>query len=227
MQKGRLKADPHTMMTPLPGVFVAGAALAPSKHAIRSCADGRAAARVIHGYVTGHPTTRPAHEWTVRLGHLNDCETATLLEGSTDTPRAPGVFSEATAPAESDRCLHCACAKQDSCLLRTFAIQTGANPKAFQLQRKPVERIATHPALIYEPGKCIACGLCIQIAKRAGEPLGLAFVGRGFSIKVATPFSEPLTQALEKAARECAENCPTAALTLQSSSLSPCGRGPG
>jgi predicted molibdopterin-dependent oxidoreductase YjgC len=87
--------------------------------------------------------------------------------------------------------------------------------KAFAMERRPVERVGTHPDLVYEPGKCISCGLCVQIARRAGEPLGLTFVGRGFSMRVGVPFDGALSEALRVAARECAAACPTAALSLR------------
>jgi NADH dehydrogenase/NADH:ubiquinone oxidoreductase subunit G len=61
---------------------------------------------------------------------------------------------------------------------------------------------------------CIACGLCVQIAERAREPLGLTFIGRGFAVRVGVPFNAPLAEALTRMAAECARACPTGALVL-------------
>ena len=66
--------------------------------------------------------------------------------------------------------------------------------------------------MIYEPGKCIKCGLCIQITKKGGEEFGLTFVNRGFDVRVEPPFNESLDMALKKVAKACVEACPTAAL---------------
>jgi NADH dehydrogenase/NADH:ubiquinone oxidoreductase subunit G len=52
----------------------------------------------------------------------------------------------------------------------------------------------------------------VQIAETYREPLGLTFVGRGFEVRVGTPWDEPLIQALTEAAQACAEACPTRAL---------------
>ena len=69
--------------------------------------------------------------------------------------------------------------------------------------------------IIYEPGKCIDCGLCIQTAARAGEELGLTFVGRGFDVRVAVPFDRSIAQALKHSADQCVNACPTGALAFR------------
>jgi NADH dehydrogenase/NADH:ubiquinone oxidoreductase subunit G len=53
----------------------------------------------------------------------------------------------------------------------------------------------------------------VQITSEAAEPLGLAFVGRGFDVHVAVPFDEPLSKALQKVADRCIEACPTGAIS--------------
>ena len=77
-------------------------------------------------------------------------------------------------------------------------------------------RDTSHPDLVYEPGKCVACGLCVEVTRAVGEPLGLTFVGRGFEVRVAAPLGEDLAAALRDAAVACAEACPTGALVLRS-----------
>jgi len=69
--------------------------------------------------------------------------------------------------------------------------------------------------IIYEAGKCIDCGLCIQTAARAGEELGLTFVGRGFDVRVAVPFDRSIAQALKYSADQCVNACPTGALAFR------------
>ena len=76
---------------------------------------------------------------------------------------------------------------------------------------------ALNSRILYEPGKCIDCGLCIQIAERAREPLGLTFVGRGFDVRIGVPFNRTLEEALTKVAAECVAACPTAALAFRDS----------
>lgn len=97
----------------------------------------------------------------------------------------------------------------------------GASPNAYRGERKSYTRETGHPQLVYEAGKCISCGLCVQIAQDAGEQLGLSFIGRGFDVSIDVPFGESLAAGLRKVARECAAACPTAALTWTGDDESP------
>jgi predicted molibdopterin-dependent oxidoreductase YjgC len=74
---------------------------------------------------------------------------------------------------------------------------------------------AQHPQIIYESGKCIDCGLCIQIAAKSGEELGLTFIGRGFDVRVAVPFERSIADGLKESAAKCVAACPTGALAFK------------
>jgi NADH dehydrogenase/NADH:ubiquinone oxidoreductase subunit G len=83
-----------------------------------------------------------------------------------------------------------------------------------------------HPCgVIFEPGKCILCGICVKLTALAAEPLGLTFVGRGFDVQVAAPFNRTIEEGLQKVAGECVRHCPTGALAFWEKKplASPCG----
>ena len=67
--------------------------------------------------------------------------------------------------------------------------------------------------MIYEPSKCIKCGICVRITEKYREDFGMTFIGRGFDVEVGIPFSEPLRIGLSKVALEVAEACPTGAIS--------------
>ena len=130
-------------------------------------------------------------------------------------------FSPETATRESRRCLGCGCGKAIPCRLRQFATEYGVDPQRFVGERRHFARDASHPDIIFEPGKCIMCGACVQVAAQAGEEWGVSFVGRGFQVAVAVPFGRPMAEALRKSARRAAEVCPTGAIMLRPTGASP------
>ena len=99
--------------------------------------------------------------------------------------------------------------------MRRHSAEYAAAPNRYHGTRRPFEQDLRHPEIVYEPGKCIACGLCVQISARAGEPLGLAFIGRGFGVRVGVPLGESIAAGLRKSAAECVAACPTGALAMK------------
>lgn len=216
-----LQADRGTHTSPLDGVFVAGSAQSPSRMAVRALAGGHEAAEAIAQYLAGETVTPPGRLFNVTMGRLDDHTAARMAADASDRPRivpaggdAEG-FNDEEATREGLRCLHCDCRGLDKCLLRRYAIKYGADTVAFKGERRSFARESTHPVIIYESGKCIACGLCVRIAEQYQEELGLTFIGRGFTVRTAVPFGETLARGLRRAARECAEACPTGAIVLR------------
>jgi NADH dehydrogenase/NADH:ubiquinone oxidoreductase subunit G len=113
--------------------------------------------------------------------------------------------------------------------MRQYATQYHVDPYRFVGERRRFSQDVTHPDVIYEPGKCIMCDACVRIAAEAGEELGVATIGRGFTVAMGVPFGEPLAEGLKQAARRAAEKCPTGALALRSGrscDLGACGSCP-
>jgi formate dehydrogenase major subunit len=203
----------------LEGVFAGGDAVTGAGLAVDAVAAGRRAALAIDRFLRGEAVTGEPAQAVINLTPIDGAERAALLRGVARTPRADGFGAEEAGPTpdgaqrEARRCLACGCAKSESCRLRALATEYEADPYRYQGARRRFSRDESHPEIVYEPGKCILCGICVRIAARAGEPLGLAVIGRGFEATVAAPFNRPLAEALVKSGRECAEACPTAALS--------------
>ena len=187
------------------------AVIEPEEHklAVKAVANGKAAARALNKTVT-------AERFDSKIGKLRDSELQELVKncGAGFQP----ALEQARMPApqtEAARCLHCDCRKPESCKLRQYAERYGADPREFPAdERKHVQLIGHNEAVVFEPGKCVKCGLCVRITKRAGEELGLAFTGRGFNTQVTVPFGESLQNGLRIATAECVAACPTGALAF-------------
>ncbi len=215
-----IQVNKDTYETNVRGVFAAGNAIRTKGLVVRSVADGKEAAIAIGQHLSGRPVTGPEKRFSVRMGRLAEDELAELVSASGQAERADisgpiGSLTLIEAVEQAGRCLHCDCRGLASCKLKRYAARYGADPSRYRGERAKFRQYAQHSLVIYEPGKCINCGLCIEIAAQAKEPLGLTFVGRGFDVRVGVPFDRSLEEALGKVAAECVAACPTAALSLK------------
>jgi len=227
-----IAADERTLATNLPGVFAGGDAVLGADLAVRAVAAGRMAAASIHQYLSGEPLTGEPAMANIALRPIDDAERAAIFRSIEQAARVPlpeipvarriASFDEVTsgltaadARREASRCLTCGCRKDSSCLVRSLATEYNVDVYRFTGARRRFARDTSHPEIVYEPGKCISCDACVRIAAAAGEPLGLAMIGRGFDVTVAVPFGEPLSRGLTKVAERCAEACPTGALSMR------------
>jgi ferredoxin len=230
-----IQIDRHSHQTAVAGVFAGGDAVravaphmpaqdaaAPAGHgrqrlAVRSVGDGAAIAASVDQFLRGLGVTGPHHPFTCHVGHLKEGEIDKFMAGASPAPGqelsgSACDFTDAQARDESARCLRCDCRKSDNCRLRDACDAYGVSVTRFKGERRTFEQDLSHPAIIYESGKCIACGLCIQIASQAKERLGLTFIGRGFNVRVRVPFDESLSAGLRTVADACVQACPTGAL---------------
>lgn len=201
-------------LTVTDGIFAAPASR--QHRAVYAVSAGRRLADSIHSHFTGCPAF-PTEQFDSRLGPLSREEVtrmATCNSSITSATEAvaPTPLTPATTAAEAARCLHCDCRATENCKLRKWATRLQAqqhhDPDS---PRLPVEWIADHPELVYEPGKCIRCGRCVKISEAAGDR-GLAFAGRGMETRITPALGASMQEALTRSVAECITACPTGAL---------------
>ena len=212
-----------TFETSVKGIFACGSAVQPSKMAVRAVAHGKAAAWSAHQYLLGKgPIEKPHRRFDSKFGKLAGGEIEEYLKESTrdkqvipDQGELKG-FSMEEAMKEALRCMHCDCRKPDTCKLRIYADEYRADRKRFLSgTRKAIVKHHQHENVVYEPEKCIKCGLCVDITHQNNELTGLTFVGRGFDIQINVPFGKSMKEALTNTAAECVGACPTGALSFK------------
>jgi ferredoxin len=214
-----IKTDPNTCLTSFPRVFAAGSVVKPGKQVIRAMMDARAAAECVHRFLSDQHVHRPEKPFSSVMGRLDPGELRQFLRSASATgtvhacDRCAGL-NRREAATEAARCLHCDCASSGNCLLQHYAQSYGADASRFKSERRPFEQHLQPGGIIFEPGKCIVCGICVKLAELAREPLGLTFIGRGFDVRVAAPFNEEIARGLQLAAAECVQHCPTGALVF-------------
>jgi ferredoxin len=218
LKSGRrgLDVDRHSYQTQRPGVFAAGSVIRGPSMVVRSAADGKEAAACISQFLRGQPAQAVGRPFSSRMGRVDTDTMSEFVAGAgsapRETPSGGHEFDPGHASDQSHRCLACGCMAHGNCRLERYAEMYGADPGRFAGQRQPYEVVDRDCAVLFEPGKCIKCELCVQIAARAREPLGLTFVGRGFDVRLSVPFQGTLDDALQKVADECVAACPTGAL---------------
>jgi len=214
-----IKTEVATAQTSLPGVFAAGAVVKPVRQLVRAMTEGRQAAQCMDRFLRGEAPRRAAKPFSSIMGRLKTAELQKFLDAaSPDHQQTPcdarAGFTPAEAVCEAARCLRCGCASSGKCALQDAAQSYGADANRFRGERRDFERIAQPGGVVFEPGKCILCGICVRITEAEAEPLGLTFVGRGFHIRLAAPLGASIAEGLQKTAAACAAACPTGALTM-------------
>jgi ferredoxin len=214
-----VKADPNSGKTNLPDVFATGSAVKPMPQLIRAMSDGRAVAESVDLFLRGQKPRRPEKPFSSVMGRLAPGELKQFLRTDGQAHRvspcdACAGFNRHEAADEALRCLHCDCRSSGECALQHWANVYEANANRFRSERREFEQQRQPGGILYEPGKCIVCGICVKLCEMAQEDLGLTFVGRGFDVRVTAPFNESIEAGLQKVAADCVEHCPTGALVF-------------
>jgi ferredoxin len=202
-------------------LFVVGSALKPSKMAIRALGQGKEVSFSVDQYLAGKEVKGERFMFNSRFGKLLSSEHDEYMKESVKRDRIqPEVTAEGFTPTqvreEAKRCLHCDCRDMQHCKLRIYSDQYGADQKRFKSdERLLFTKMDQHERVIYEPSKCIKCGICVRITEKYKEDFGFTFIGRGFDVVVGIPFNESLERGLKVAATKVALACPTGALSLK------------
>ena len=206
-----VKVETGTFRTSDPMIFAGGEVVHAGQMSVRAVAHGKSIACAIDQWLGGRPVVGLEKSFESRLGQLKEGEIGEMMKDADPGTRVEpegehgAGYSTDKAVQESRRCLQCDCRKAKHCKLRDLSVEYGASQKVFTGSSRTKFVKTVSPQVIFEPGKCIKCGICVRLS-------GLAFLGRGYETVVGVPFGDSLKSALGSAAADCVRNCPTGAL---------------
>ncbi len=214
--------DRNTYQTSVEKVFAIGNSLRSSKLAVRSVGQGKEVAFSIWQFLNGQPVKGESRMFNSRFGKLVSEEYSEYLKESVVAGRTYPVeggysgFSPEEAIAEAKRCLRCDCRAIDNCKLRIYSDHYKADQRRFKTsERRKITKINNHSSIIYEPQKCIKCGICVRLTEKDKEKFGFTYIGRGFDVVIGVAFNEELKHALTETAVKVAKGCPTGAIEMK------------
>ncbi len=213
-----IEINKHTFQTNIEKVFAGGGAVGRTKMAVKSVAHGRQIAISINRFLATGKVDNHRSRFNSRIGKILEIEKENFLRDSKAQRITTNIenISREKAKDEASRCLHCECLKPHDCKLRDYAEQFQAKQSRFKGEdRKEIKKNIEHHSVVYEPGKCIKCGLCVRLTEQSGEKLGLTFIGRGFDVEIGVPLNKSLEKGLTETAKKCVEICPTGALAYK------------
>ena len=217
-----IDADKNSYQTSDKKVFAIGNVLRSSRLAVRSVGQGKEVAFSVLQFLKGENVLGEKRIFNSRFGKLLQDEFVEYLKEASNAKRiwpqkgGHSGFTKNEAINEAKRCLHCDCRAIDNCKLRDYSDQYQIDQKRFKTsERRKITKKANHKSVIYEPQKCIKCGICVRLTAKYTEKFGFTYIGRGFDVEIGVPFNEELEQGLTNTAVKVANSCPTGAISLK------------
>lgn len=199
----------QSFMTSREGVFAAED-MAIHASGIQAIADGVELGHAVIAWLEHGRHFVAENRYDHRFGEITPEDMKQFLDGTGAVKT--GVEDNAAAALEASRCLHCDCRKYKDCLLRKYASSYAAQQCRIPGQRNEFKRINAGE-VIYEPGKCVRCWICIKVAEAKGKTVTPVFNGRGYEVELTAPLGHSMAEALDGVGAECVAACPTGALS--------------
>jgi ferredoxin len=202
-------------------LFAVGSVLRPSKMAIRVLGQGKEVSFSVDQFLRSNTIEGEKFLFNSRFGKLSAAENEEYLKESykgnrIEPQKIEKGFTREQVMEEARRCMHCDCRDMVHCRLRLYSDEYQADQKRFKSEERHLfKKLDQHDTVVFEPSKCIKCGICVRITENYKEEFGLTFIGRGFDVVVGIPFDETLSNGLKVAATKAALACPTGALSLK------------
>lgn len=197
-------------------VFECRDAVGKSDDILHSAVNGKEIAKKTHDFLTGKPEEPAGKLFNSLFGRMTDGDMNEWMKGAGRNEKNGDLSKSESVDAlkkEADRCLSCGCSKKDNCSLRYLATEYKADRTHYAGEQVPFSK-KVYNDLIIETGKCVKCGICARISKKADWDNGFTFLKRGFDLVIGLPLDTEPDAAHRDILIECIEKCPTGALSL-------------
>lgn len=135
-----------------------------------------------------------------------------VQEGMVIKTNSPRVFASRRLMTELTIARHsmdCAvCYRNGKCVLQDLADTYGIKESRFFTREQPLEIDDESPAIVYNPNRCIQCGLCVQACCDIQTVSVIDFAYRGFERIVEPAFGQSLNDVECVACGQCIQACP-------------------
>jgi NADH-quinone oxidoreductase subunit G len=108
------------------------------------------------------------------------------------------------------------CPKSAACQLQTLARRLGIEKVRFKPVHAPEAVDRSSPSLVRDPNKCVLCGDCVRMCSEIQGIGAIDFAFRGHQVAVLPAFGKNLSDVECVYCGQCANVCPTGALTPRS-----------
>jgi formate dehydrogenase major subunit len=232
---GTPEADPRTLQTSIPDLFIGGDLLRGPQTVIQAIADGRTAALSIHQYLTRGEVKAPGKEFNISKGkklpqvdeiNFQDIPKQErvhqphlpLPEREHNFREVESTIGQAEAVSEAARCLSCGCLDVYDCRLRAYADLYHVDIEKLPVWNKRRYALQTdHPFITVDPNKCITCRRCVHGCSE--YQIQQAFELREVAKEGGPPAFTPFINERCVSCGLCLANCPTGALTEKADGL--------
>lgn len=138
------------------------------------------------------------------------------MDVKTDSPlisQSRRIIMELLIANHHTDCL--ACAAANDCELQKISAYLGIQPDRLERlspsdKGMPID--TSNPFFLFDPNKCIVCGICVRTCDEIVGLGALGFINRGFKTVIGTFGNKPFVESICESCGECVTRCPVGAL---------------